>query len=338
MGAQVSGKINAPTRPAANLWALFLAAILALIASVAHGQTNFPTRRIHLIVPYPAGGIVDIATRIVTDKLSEMWHQPIIVETKPTASGNLAWDQVSRGDPDGYTWVFLGPGAVANPQMYPKLRWDQRSFVPVGATVWGPSAFVVHPSLPVNSLTDFIDYVRMHPGTLNWSNPGTGTSQHLNTAIFLNAMKLNMVAVPYGGQPPGLLDLMANRVQFALASVGLITQHVNSGAMKSLAVLGATRSPLLPEVLTVSEAGYPEINVVPWYGYGVPRGTQQPIVEKIVAAFNEVLKVASVRAALEKQALQPMQPMTASQIADLYAADAEKYAKVIREANIKLSD
>src|SRR5215475_12417264 len=108
--------------------------------SVAHAQTSFPIRRIHLIVPYPAGGIADIATRIVTDKLSEMWHQPIIVETKPTASGNLAWDQVSRAEPDGYTWVFLGPAATANPHMYMKLRWDQRSFVPIGATVWAPSA------------------------------------------------------------------------------------------------------------------------------------------------------------------------------------------------------
>jgi tripartite-type tricarboxylate transporter receptor subunit TctC len=321
-----------------QLCGLFLTATLAFISSVAYAQTNFPTRRIHVIVPYPAGGIVDIATRIVTDKLSEMWHQPIIVETKPTASGNLAWDQVSRAEPDGYTWVFLGPGAMANPYMYSKLRWDQRSFVPIGAIVWGPSAFVVHPSLPVNTLTDFIDYVRTHPGTLNWSNPGSGTSQHLNTAIFLNATKLNMVAVPYGGQPPGLLDLMANRVQFALATVGLITQHVNSGAMKSLAVLGATRSPLLPGVPTVSEAGYPEVNVVPWYGYGVPSRTQPPVVDKIVAAFNEVMKVTSVRAALEKQALQPMEPMTAREIADLYAADTAKYAKVIREANIRLSD
>ena len=321
-----------------HAWPVLLALNLVLAAGVTQAQTDFPARRIHMIVPYPAGGIVDIATRTVTDELSKRWHQPIIVEAKPTASGNLAWDQVARAEPDGYTWVYLGPATMANPHMYAKLRWNERSFVPVGATVWGPSAFVVHPSLPVNTLTEFIDYVRMHPGALNWSNPGSGTSQHLNTAIFLNATKLNMVAVPYGGQPPGLLDLMANRVQFAVASIGLVTQHINSGAIKALAVLGTARSPLLPEVPTVGEAGYPEINVVPWYGYGVPRGTPQPIIDKIVAAFNEVMKAASVRAALEKQALQPMEPMTASQITDLYAADTEKYAKVIREANIRLSD
>src|SRR5262249_56737968 len=112
---------------------------------------------IHRVVPYPAGGIVDIAARIVTDKLSEIWHQPIVVEAKPAASGNLAWDQVSRAEPDGHTSVFLGPATMANPRMYAKLRWSEKNFIPVGATVWAPSTFVVHPSLPVSTLAEFID-------------------------------------------------------------------------------------------------------------------------------------------------------------------------------------
>jgi len=321
-----------------HLWGFLLAATLALVANVAHAQTDFPNRRIHLIVPYPAGGIADIVTRIVTDKLSEIWRQPIIIETKPAASGNLAWDQVSRADPDGYTWVYVTTATMANPLMYARLRWNEKSFIPVGAIAWTPSVLVAHPSLPVNTLPEFINYVREHPGVLNWSNPGMGTSQHLNTANFLNATKLNMVPVPYNGQPPGLLDLMANRVQFAIASIGLVAQHIDSGAMKPLAVLGTTRWPLLPNVPTVSEAGYPEINVVPWTGYGVPRGTPQRVIDKIVSGFSEVIKLPGVRAALEKQALQPMEPMSAKEIADLYAAETEKYAKLIREANIRLSD
>jgi tripartite-type tricarboxylate transporter receptor subunit TctC len=188
------------------------------------------------------------------------------------------------------------------------------------------------------SMAEFIDYVRKHPGVLNWANPGIGTSQHLNTAIFLNSTKLDMVAVPYGGQPPGILDLMANRVHFKIASIGLVAQHIKSGALKPLAVLGTARSPLLPDVPTVSEAGYPEINVVAWYGYAVPRGTPQPVIEKIAAGFNEALKAPKVRELLEKQALQPVDSMSTSQLAELYAADTEKYAKVIREANIKLTN
>jgi tripartite-type tricarboxylate transporter receptor subunit TctC len=315
-----------------------LAASLGWASAPAEAQTDFPTRRIHIVLPYPAGGIVDVVTRIVTDRLSEVWRQPIIVEAKPSASGNIAWEQVARAEPDGYTWTFVGPAIMANPRMYANLRWSEKSFVPVGATVWAPSALVVHPSLPVDTLAEFIDYVRRHPGSLNWANPGIGTSQHLNAAIFLNATKLDMVAVPYGGQPPGILDLIANRVQFKVASIGLVAQHVKSGALKALAVLGTTRSPLLPNVPTVSEAGYPEINVVAWYGYAVPRGTPQPVIDKIVAGFNDAMQVPKVRELLEKQALQPMEPMDPGTLAALYAADTEKYAKVIREAGIKRSE
>jgi tripartite-type tricarboxylate transporter receptor subunit TctC len=315
-----------------------LAAASALIAAPAAAQTDFPNRRIHIVLPYPAGGIVDLVTRIVTDQLSEIWRQPVIVEAKPTASGNIAWEQVARAEPDGYTWTFVGPAVMANPRMYANLRWSEKSFVPVGATVWAPSALVVHPSLPANTLSEFIDYVRRHPGSLNWANPGIGTSQHLNTAILLNATKLDMVAVPYGGQPPGILDLMANRVHFKIASIGLVAQHVQSGALKALAVLGTARSPLLPNVPTVSEAGYPEINVVAWYGYAVPRGTPQGVIDRIVAGFNAAMKVPKVREALEKQALQPIEAMSAGALGELYAADAEKYAKVIREAGIRRSE
>ena len=318
--------------------ALMLATALMLFTSAAYAQTDFPNRRIHMMVPYPAGGIVDIATRIVTDKLSEIWRQPFVVEAKPGASGNLAWDQVSRAAPDGYTWTVISPAVMANPRMFANLRWSEKSFVPVGAAVWAPSALVVHPSLPVSTVAEFIDYVRKRPGVLNWANPGIGTSQHLNTAIFLNATNLDMVAVAYGGQPAGILDVMANRVHFKIASIGLVAQHINSGALKPLAVLGATRSPLLPNVSTVSEAGYPEINVVAWYGFAVPRGTPQPVIDKIMAVFNEALKDPRVRELLEKQALQPVEPMSARQLGELYAEDTEKYAKVIREAGIKRSD
>src|SRR5215471_4504810 len=190
-----------------------------LVTGAAHAQTDFPNRPIHMVVPYPAGGIVDIATRIVTDKLSEIWRQPIVVETKPGASGNLAWDQVSRAKPDGYMWTFLGPATMANPHMYANLRWSEKSFVPVGATVWGPSVLVVHPNLPVNTVAEFVDHVRKHPGALMWANAGVGTSLHLNMALFLNATKLDVVAVPYNGAPQAILDLMANRLQFMMGYV-----------------------------------------------------------------------------------------------------------------------
>jgi tripartite-type tricarboxylate transporter receptor subunit TctC len=309
----------------------------ACVSPAAYAQTDFPNRRIHLVLPYPAGGIVDAATRIVTNKLSEIWHQPIVIEAKPAAQGNLAWDEVSHAKPDGYTWTFIASATMANPRIFPKLRWSEKSFVPVGTTVWTSGALVVHPSLPVNTLTEFVDHVRKRPGVLSMAY-FVGGSQALSTAIFLNATKLDMVAVPYNGTPQAVLDQMANRVQFAILPLGLVVPHIDSGALKALAVAATTRSPLLPNVPTMSEAGYPEANVVAWFGYGVPRGTPRPVIDKIVAGFNEVMKLPSVREALQKQALQPVEPMNADQLAELYAADTEKYAKIIREANIKIPE
>ena len=306
-------------------------------AAQAQGQADYPSKQIHVILPYPAGGIVDIVTRIVTDKLAKILKVPIIVEPKPGGNGNPAWDQVARAEPDGYTWTFLSPATMANPRMQ-TLRWSEKSFVPIGAAVWAPSVLVVNPSLPVKTVTEFIDYVSKRPGELNWANPGVGTSQHLNTSIMINATKIKAVAVPYKGQPPGILDLMANRVHFKISSIGLVAEHVQSGALKPLAVLGNTRSPLLPQVPTFTEAGFPDINVVAWYGYGVPAGTPAPIVDKIVAAFNDAVRDPHVRGLLEKQALQPVEPMTASQLAALYESDTKKYAEVIKNAGIKIGD
>lgn len=315
-----------------------VAAVAMLSSSAAMAQTEFPNRRLHVVLPYPAGGIVDIVTRIVTEKLSETWAQPIVVEPKPGANGNIAWDQVSRAEPDGYTWTFFSPAVIANPRMQPSVKWSEKSFTPVGAAVWAPSVVVVNSSLPVSTMKELIDYVQKNPGKISWANPGTGTSQHLNTAIMLNAAKLDMVAIPYRGQPPAILDLIANRVNMKVASIGLVMEHVKAGTLKPIAVLGKTRSSLLPDVPTLSEAGYPEINVVAWYGYSVPKGTPQPVVDKIAAGFNAALKDTKVRTALEKQGLQVMDPMTPADMAALVASDTEKYAKVIKESDIRLAD
>ncbi len=329
--------INKPTRRALNS-ALAAMSITIVSITTAQAQAEFPNRRIHVVLPYPGGGIVDIVTRIVAERLSSTWSQSIVVEPKPGANGNLAWDQVSRAEPDGYTWTFVSPALVANPRMQPSVKWSEKSFVPIGGAVWAPSVLVVNPSVPANSVSEFIDHLKKNPGVLNWANPGIGTSQHLNTAIFINATKVEMVAVPYRGQPPGVLDLLANRVQFMIVSPGLAAEHIEAGTLRPLAILGTNRSPLLPKVPTMTEAGFPDINVVAWYGYAVPRGTPQPVVDKIVTGFNTALKDPAVRAALEKQHFQIMDPLNAAELLALVASDAEKYAKVIRDANIRLGD
>ena len=310
----------------------------ALAQAPSDAASAFPDHRIQVILPFPGGGIVDIVTRIVTDKMSETWKQPIIVEPRPGANGNIAWDVVARAAPDGYTWTFFSPSTIVNPRLQPGLRWSEKDFVAIGAAVWAPTVITVHPSLAANTIAEFIDHVHKNPRMLNWGNPGIGSSPHLVTALLLSTGKLDMVEVAYKGQPPAIIDLMANRIQMKAASIGLVAEHVKSGALKALAVVGKTRSPLLPSVPTLTEAGYADVNLVAWYGYAAPRATPPAIVDKIVAAFNAALADPKVRATLEAQGLQVVEPMNAADLTALVAADTEKYAKLIKDTGMKIDN
>ena len=312
--------------------------VLTTAQAVAQQSSDFPNRRIHVIVQYPAGGIVDIVTRIVTDKLSAMWGQPIIVEAKPGANSNLGTDFVARADPDGYTWCFMGPALMANPRIYQNLRWSEKSFTGVGVVAWAPAAMIVNPGSPANTVKEFVELAKVTPGGLNYGNAGVGSSVHLNTAIFMNGTQTKITSVPYKGQPPAILDLFGDRIHLMFASIGLVAQHVQDKKLKALAVIGTQRSALLPDVPTMTEAGFPETNVVPWYGLAVPSGVPQPIVDKIVASVNEALADANVRALLQKQAIEPVDPMSPQQIAELIAKDTARYAKVIQDANIRITE
>lgn len=324
----------------AKAWRLIAALMvfMGVMTPAARTQGEYPNRRIHVIVPYPAGGIVDIVTRITMDKVSSILGQPIVVEAKPGANSNLGTDFAARAEPDGYTWIFMGPAMMANPRIYSNLRWSEKSFTGVGVIAWAPAAMVVHPGLPANTVQEFVELARKSPGVFNYGNAGVGSSVHLNTAIFMNDTKVQLTSVPYKGQPPALLDLVANRIHVKFASIGLVAQFVQDKQLKALAVIGNQRSPMLPDVPTVTEAGYPSINVVPWYGFAVQKGVPQPIVEKINAAMVQALADANVRKLLQAQALEPVEPMSAQAIAELVVKDTEKYAKVIQDANIKLSE
>jgi tripartite-type tricarboxylate transporter receptor subunit TctC len=173
---------------------------------------------------------------------------------------------------------------------------------------------------------------------LNWANGGVGSTPHLNAAILFHVTKMDMAEIPYKGQPPAILDLLANRVQFMPASPNLVLQYVQTGAMKVLAVVGKSRLRELPDVPTMAEAGYPETNVVSWYGYCVPKDTAPEIVDKIVAAFNALLKDEGVRSQLQKQITEVMEPKTAAELQAMVTADAAKYAKIIEDAGIKVQE
>lgn len=304
--------------------------------STAQAQADFPTRRIHVIVPYPVGGIVDIATRIVVEKVGQRLGQPVVVEAKPGGNANIGTELAARAEPDGYTWSFIGPATLANPHIYTGLRWSEKSFVGVGITAWAPFAIVVNPALPVNTIAQFIDHARQSPGKLNFANTGVGAAVHMNTVLFMQHTKTEMTMVAYPGQPQALLDMMGDRINFMVASIGLVAQHVQAKKLKSLALIAHQRSPMLPDVRTIAEEGYPAVNVVPWYGLAVPRGVPQPVVEKINAAINAVIVDPDIKTLFTKQSLEPVGPMTVAQIAELIAKDAAELGRVVKAANIKL--
>jgi tripartite-type tricarboxylate transporter receptor subunit TctC len=320
---------------ATTIAGLATAALLAI--SPATAQTDYPNRRINVIVPYPAGGIVDIATRVITEKVSKVLGQPITVENKPGANANLGTDLGARAEPDGYTWIFMGPATLANPHIYSGLRWSEKSFTTVGITAWSPAALIVNPGSSANTVKEFVDLAKKTPGALNFGNAGVGAATHLNAVLFMQGSGIQLTTVPYTGQPGILTDLMADRIHFAVAAIGLSAEHVAAKKLKALAVIANRRSPLMPNVPTITEAGFPASNMVPWYGLAVPKDTPRPIAEKINAAINQALKDPDLKVLFEKQALEAFEPKSLSDIEAIVAKDSNVYARIIKDANIKLN-
>lgn len=312
-----------------------LATGLVAVAPTVSAQ-KFPSKPVHLIIPYPAGGIVDLLGRAVTEKIAAGWGEPILVEVKPGASSNIGTDFVAKSAPDGYTWLMTGPAILSNPSIYGNLPWDPlRDFQGVGVAVWNLNVAVIPASLPVNTLAEFVAYAKARPGELNFGNPGTGSSNHLSTELFQQVAGIKMVNVGYKGQPPAIPDLINGRLQFKIVALGLATPHIKSGKLKALAVFSPERLKQLPDVPTVAEAGYPEAGLVPWYGIYVPKGTPKELVAQINAEINKSLSSPEVQARIEKLGSLPGPAKSPDEIQAMMKSDSERWGKVVRAAGIK---
>lgn len=306
------------------------------VATAANAQTDFPTKRITVLVPYPAGGIVDIATRIVTDEVSKTLGQPIVVENKPGANTNIATALAARSAPDGYTWTYIGPATLANPRIYSDLAWSEKSFDALGMTAFAPQAVIVNPALPPNTLAEFIELARKSPGALNYANFGVGSATHLNAAMLMVRTNTTLTMVPYRGQPPAITDIITDRINVMVGAAGLVSEHFEAKKLKVLAVFSEKRLESLPGVPTLAELGYPDINVVPWYGLAAPKGTPKPIVTKINAAINAAVSKPEIRALMIKQSLIAPDATTAEEFAARIEKDAAEIGRIVAAANIKI--
>jgi tripartite-type tricarboxylate transporter receptor subunit TctC len=307
---------------------------LVLLAANASAESAYPARPIRVIVPYPAGGIVDIVARSVTDTVSKNFNQTVVVEAKPGANSNLGTAEVARSAPDGYTWLVTGPAVLVNPAIYKDAGWNAlRDFKCVGLVVWNQSAAVVPVNMPVNTLKDFVALAKAKPGQLNFGNPGIGSSIDLTAKNLFRAAGIDIANIGYKGQPQALIDLITGEIQITVASLALALPHIRDGKLKALAVFTKERVKELPEVPTVAEAGYPDAAYLPWYGIYVPAATPDSVVSRIHDAINTALISPQVIERLSHADI-PGQPMTLDELAKLMKDDHHRLTEIVKLSHI----
>jgi tripartite-type tricarboxylate transporter receptor subunit TctC len=265
--------------------ALGAGAISTLLPAAARAQGAFPSKPIRLICPFPPGGAVDIASRAIAAELTRTIGQPVNVDNRPGAGGNIGGVEAVRAAPDGYTLFMTTSGIQAiNPVLYPKMPFDpNKDLVPAAALVSLANVLVVHPSVKANSVQDLIALARAQPGKLNYASSGSGTSIHMSGEMFKLLTKTDIVHVPYKGSAPALTDLLGGQVQMMFDNIPSALPHIKSGKLRALATTGARRDPTLPDLPTIAESGVAGYEAGVWFGLALPAGTPREIVAKVAA-------------------------------------------------------
>jgi tripartite-type tricarboxylate transporter receptor subunit TctC len=310
------------------------AAAAVLAPASAFAQDAFPSRPLRIVVPFPAGGVVDVVARSVGQKLSEKYGQPVIVENKAGAGGSIGTDVVAKAAPDGYTLLMVGTGFTVLPQITKNLPWstsDFRGVLNIGSV---PNIVVVHPDLPVKQVGDLIALARKSPQPLTYGSPGIGSSPHLSGELLAQMADARLVHVPYKGQPEAMTDLLAGRITMMALSAALAGPHLKSGKLRAIGVTANQRIVAHPELPTVAEsANLPEYDVRPWTGVFVPARTPEPIARKLAADMMEVLKLPDVKARMDTAGME-LNPQPTTQFDAFIAAEAKRWAGVMKKAGI----
>jgi tripartite-type tricarboxylate transporter receptor subunit TctC len=305
-----------------------------LLGASARAETDYPVRPIHVVVPYPAGGIVDIVARAVTEQVGRDLKTPIVIEARPGANSNIGTASVARSAADGYTWLVTGPAVLVNPMLYKDAGWDtMKDFKCVGLAVWNQSVALVNPTMPAKTLAEFVELARSRPGQFNFGNPGTGSSIDLTAQKLFQAAGIKLTNIGYKGQPQALVDLMTNLMHFEIVSLALALPHIKQGTVKPLAVFTEKRVPDLPDVPTIAEAGYAGAAYIPWYGIYVSAATPDALVVKIHDAIDKALQNPDVQRELSVADI-PGKPMPLNELAGLMQADHDKLTKVVKDSGM----
>ncbi|MGM9491160.1 Bug family tripartite tricarboxylate transporter substrate binding protein [Ideonella sp. YS5] len=314
--------------------ALSALGLCATSAAFAQGADAYPRQVIRIVVPYPAGGATDTLGRVMATKLQEAWGQTVIVENKPGASGTIGNDMVAKSPPDGYTVLLAITAIVQVPALMPNLGYDvMKDLQPLAQVASTNSLLVVPKSAPVSTLKEFIDLVKANPRKYNFGSYGVGTSSHIQGSLLNMQAKLDLTHVPYKGAAPLLQDLRGGQLFSAFIDMATARPHLE--AMKPLAVTGPRRNPLLPEVPTFAELGYHSFEPLGWFALFMPSGVPAPIAKKFADEANRILHLPDVIQRIEGLGMTPGGMPTAD-FAKVVREDAAIYARIIREANIRL--
>jgi len=310
---------------------------LALVAAASTAVAQpFPSRPVKIIVPFPPGGSADAAARIIAEKTSEEWKQPVLVENKPGAGTTIAAAFVAGSVPDGYVLYLTGPISHAvSAALYKNLGYDAvSSFAAVARLASAPFILVVHPSVKANSVRELIELARARPGALTYASSGSGAAPHLAAEMLASMTGTKFVHVPFKGTAPALVALLGGQVDFQIADVAAIP-HVRAGKLRALAVTTARPSALVPGVPSVAESGVPGFDVPSATGILAPAGTPREIVARINAAINRALATGEVRQRLNAQGFEAA-PATPEEFAAFLASEVRKYARIIQEAGVRI--
>ena len=314
-------------------WRLCFIALATLAAQSAHAQApavTYPVKQIRVIVPFPAGGPTDAIARAIGQSLSETWRQPVVVDNRPGAGGNIGTELAAKSPPDGYT-LFIGTVANAiNQSLFAKLPFDfVRDFAPVTQNYVTGLILAVHPSLPAHSVKELVALAKSHPGQLSYSSSGVGGTPHLAGELFSAMAGVKMVHVPYKGSAPAMADLLGGHIQLTFDNMLTVLPQVKAGKLRGLAVTMATRSPLAPELPTIAEAGLAGFEVKSWNGVVVPAGTPKEIIARLNGEIVRILRQPDLREKFLAQGVE-LVPTTPDEFGAFIRQDIAKWAKVIQ--------
>jgi len=329
---------NAPRRRLLGCaLALSLAALTGSISPSLHAQPAWPTKPVRLVVGYAAGGATDVLARLVALKLGEELGKPVVVENRAGANSNVGAEVVAKAEPDGYTLYVYTIANTINASLYDKLGYDPaKDFEPVGMIAKIPNVLVVNPSLPVKSVADYLRFARESSSGITFASSGSGSSIHLSGEIFRMRSGINMLHVPYRGSAPAVTDLLGGQVQSMFDNTPSAMPHVKAGRLRAIAVTSAQRIPLLPDVPTVAESGYPGFDVQSWFAIAAPTGTPKPVVERLNAALNKALAAPDVRQRMQDLAASP-QPGTPEQMRAFMMSEIKRWHDVVKQSGARVN-